>query len=74
MTPLPPVVLWQDHNLICRSRTLAPDRIEITLAHDTVIFEVAFFSNHEAAADFAVSKARAYGVHLAAPPVRDLPD
>jgi hypothetical protein len=67
-----PVILWQVGNLICRSRTLAPDLIEITLAHDTEIFERAVFIDSQGATEYAVAQMHAYNAHLLPQPLRDL--
>ena len=66
-----PVILWQTGNVICRSRTLALNQIEITLAHDTVIFERAVFIDSDAATEYAVAKARAYHADVTPRPRRD---
>jgi hypothetical protein len=68
-----PVILWRVGNVICRSRTLDADQIEITLARDTEIFERAVFSDSHAASDYAIAKMYAYNAHVS-PPVQDLPD
>ena len=66
-----PVILWQVENLICRSRTLSVDQIEITLAHDTVIFERAVFIDGDAATEYAITQGARYRADEPAPLLRD---
>jgi hypothetical protein len=68
-----PVILWQVGNVICRSRTLDIDQIEITLARDTEIFERAVFSDSNAATEYAITKMHTYNAHVT-PSRCDIPD
>ena len=66
-----PVILWQTGNLICRSRTLELHQIEITLAHDTVIFERAVFLDSDRATEYAITQGARYRADEPAPPLSD---
>jgi len=54
------VVLWRRGSMTCTCRTHSPDRIEIRLQVVGVVVHCQFFSDTDAASQFAIEKMRAY--------------
>jgi hypothetical protein len=55
-----PTLVWEQGPMVCTSRMLAPDHIEIVLTSKGVPIERTRFSDSDAAVAFALDKMRAY--------------
>jgi hypothetical protein len=58
--PAEAVVLWRSGGMTCTCRTHSPDRVEIRLVVGGVVVHSQFFSDTDAASQFAIDKMRAY--------------
>ena len=58
--PAEAVVLWRRGGMTCTCRTHSPDHIEIRLLVVGVVVHRQFFSDSDAASQFAIEKMRAY--------------
>jgi citrate synthase len=55
-----PTVIWEQGGMVCTSRTLGPDRIEIALAVKAVVIERHIFPDVDTASAFVLDKMHAY--------------
>jgi hypothetical protein len=69
-TPAEPVVLWRRGAMTCTCRTHSPDRVEIRLVVVGAVVHRQFFSDPDAASQFAIDKMHAYE---SLPPARSRP-
>jgi hypothetical protein len=60
MAERPAVLLWEVGKAVCLCRTIAVDRIEITVVVDNEIAVDSWFDNHEEAARFAIDLMHTY--------------
>ena len=57
-----PTVLWKRTPVVCTSRMISPNWVDITLTKSGVVIEKKTFLSVRAAADFAIDRLNTYGV------------
>jgi len=55
-----PVVLWERGSISCTCLIVAPDHLEVTVAVDDVVVSTDVFTDHNAAAEFAIDQMHAF--------------
>ena len=55
-------VLWEHAAVVCTSRMVSPNSVDVTLTANGVVIERKSFVSTVAAADYAVEKMNAYNV------------